>query len=355
MEKIRLGIIGVGQISVREHLPAFYQDSRCRVIAVADPDESRIRLAQEDFGVPGAYLDWRCMLAEAELDAITIATPPRFHHEIAMAVLEKGIPILLEKPVTVDLEQLDDIIAASQAKACLVMAKQPFRYEAVFDLGKQVIERGELGVILAVQARFGHPGPQHWAPDSPWYFHRDVAGGGVLMDLGVHIIDTVCYLLGDEAVKVGAVMGTRRAGCEVEDQASVIAEFSQGTIASINADWNSMPGHVSIQVSGTEAGMVCEWYPEPKVEIYPCLERVRTVTGEETGERGVVKRRVELPAASRWGGAYRHFIDCLAEEVAPVSPIQDVRNSMAIIFSSYASGGCLQAEKLALWDRRLKE
>ncbi len=117
-----------------------------------------------------------------------------------------------------------------------------------------------------------------------------------------------------------------------------MAEFSRGVVATINADWNSYLAHVSVQVYGEDAVLICEWFPEAKVEIYPRQEGTVTVVGEESGQREMGRRRLDLPSSSRWGGAYHHFIDCLVEGLPSISSIRDVRNTMDTVFQCYETG-----------------
>ena len=143
---IRIGIMGSGQIVQRSHLPGFQEDGRCEVVAIAARDEQRLRDVAGRFRIPRFYTDWRAMLDAEELNAVTVASPPALHREMAVAALEQGLDVLIEKPLAPTLEDVDAIVAAADRSGRIAMVQQTLRYNPTFWRAAELVRAGEIGL-----------------------------------------------------------------------------------------------------------------------------------------------------------------------------------------------------------------
>src|SRR5512141_2087285 len=113
-DKLRVGVIGAGRIAELGHLPG-YVKAGAEVVAICDVDQGNLNRLAEQFHIPRCYADWRAMLADGQLDAVSVCTPPSLHCQMVVASLQRGYHTLVEKPLALSLEECDQIVAAARA------------------------------------------------------------------------------------------------------------------------------------------------------------------------------------------------------------------------------------------------
>ncbi|MDO3410975.1 Gfo/Idh/MocA family oxidoreductase [Saccharibacillus sp. CPCC 101409] len=195
MEKVRIGLIGCGSIS-DSHLQAYAANPQAELVAVCDLNADRARQTAEKYGVPGVYGDYRELLADPDIDAVSICTWNNSHAEISIEALRAGKNVLCEKPLC---KTVDEALRVQQA--VLESGKQlqvgyVRRHAANIDVLKRFIDAGDLGELYYAKAslirRLGNPGG--------WFADVERSGGGPLIDIGVHVIDLCWYLMGKPRV-----------------------------------------------------------------------------------------------------------------------------------------------------------
>ncbi len=201
---VRVGVIGTGW-SDRVLIPAF-QAGGLDVAMVASRDVARAQAVADSHGVDGATGDWRDLL-EQDLDLIVVATPPSFHLEQASAVLESGHNLLCEKPLGLDVgeaRRVAEIAAAHPEQLALV--DHQLRFTPVRRKARELIRSGAIGRNLVISARIANS--QCIDPTRPWTWWSDRSqGGGMLRNVGSHVLDSVRWLTGDDVVIHGATLG----------------------------------------------------------------------------------------------------------------------------------------------------
>jgi predicted dehydrogenase len=203
--QLRAGVIGTGFIGP-VHLEALRRLG-VRVVALSDlPD--RVRGAADRFGIPAAYGDWREMLRSPEVDVVHIASPNRFHCEMALAALKAGKHVVCEKPLAMSTRETAQIVKLAQAAKTVFAVNYNVRfYPAVLQLRKMVAD-GELGDIIHIQGSY----LQDWLfKDTDYNWRLLPQEGGRLRavaDIGTHWMDTVSFILGSEIDAVFADLGT---------------------------------------------------------------------------------------------------------------------------------------------------
>lgn len=186
MGSLRVGILGSGFIAQHKHLPAWKRiGDKARVVAVCDVNEAQAAQVARQFGVPQVYADLRRMLAVEKLDILDICTPPRTHATLALAALQSGAHVLIEKPMAVNTEECDAIIReAGQVQKKVCVAHSDLFYPS-FRRARQIVANGEIGdlrgmhIFLSTPVDYITSRPEHWA-------HR--LAGGVLGETGPHVI-----------------------------------------------------------------------------------------------------------------------------------------------------------------------
>jgi predicted dehydrogenase len=230
---LRIGLFGSGWVQ-DFHARAVTEHPQAELVAAANwRPESLARLA-ERHSIPATTLRWQDLAESSDLDAVVIATPNALHAEQAVACLEAGKHVLVEKPMATSVAECDHMVSAARASGRRLMVAHCWRFHERVRALRARIEGGELGQVVKTRGYGIHVG---WGP-SGWFVDPALAGGGALVDMGVHAIDTARYLLGEPvADRVEAVVGTRYGTYEVEDDAVLLISWSNGVNSTVEAGW----------------------------------------------------------------------------------------------------------------------
>jgi len=267
---IRIAIAGAGAIAERAHIPALRSVADAQIIAIqsrtADKAERVARaIWPGDAGRPNVYSDFDEMLARERPDAVGIFTPNHLHCEFTVKALSAGAHVLVEKPMAptaAAARRMAD--AAATARRVLMVAMQR-RYGGIERAIKDAVTSGAIGRPHFIRARLAHGGPESWAPGQKWFTTASQAGGGAMLDLGVHAADLAIWIMG-EADSVSGQVGVLVKQIEVEDTGAMIIHFKSGAIGVVEASWSSMPPLSAIEIYGNE-GRVMAGYPRQDISI----------------------------------------------------------------------------------------
>jgi predicted dehydrogenase len=251
----RLAFIGLGWIG-RKRLDALDAAS-IEVAALVESDATRLSSAVEAFPGAIATQDVETIL-DADLDGVVIATPNGLHAQQAITCLERGIPVFCQKPLATNLADVERVVAAARSADRLLGIDFCYRHVGGMRELRRRLQAGEIGDVLAVDLTFHNA----YGPDKSWCQFRRLAGGGCLMDLGVHLLDLSLWLQGmppTEHVRsrLFAQGAPVQAGDAVEDLA--FAEFIQanGAIVRLACSWHAHIGQgaiIQIAIAGTRGG-----------------------------------------------------------------------------------------------------
>jgi predicted dehydrogenase len=189
----RIGIIGCGAVTAKYHLPALQQVAGIQIVALADPRLERTRELAATFAVPHAVADYRDLLDRT--DAVILALPHHLHATIGVEALKAGKHVLMEKPLANTVAECDALIAASRQADRVLAVGQVRRYTIAIQATRQWLTSGLLGDLEEFHVEEG--GIYGWPVASDFFFKRETSGGGVLMDTGAHVLDTLRWWLGD--------------------------------------------------------------------------------------------------------------------------------------------------------------
>jgi predicted dehydrogenase len=268
-KKVRVGVIGAGGIARGAHLPGYAKvPDEADVVAISDIDEPRARKLADDFDVPRVYADFNDMLAQEELDLVSVCTPPFMHCAASMAALNAGVNVICEKPMAMNAAEGEEMIAAANENNKMLTIGFQSRYGERAQFLKHLIEQGELGEIyfarvLALRRR-----------GIPWwgvFVEKDKNGGGPLIDIGVHTLDLTLWLMGHPTptAVTGAVFTklAKRPGLysrqvpidqdryTVEDFATAQIRFDTGAVINLETSWAlNIENEVNAYLCGTEGG-----------------------------------------------------------------------------------------------------
>lgn len=249
-------MIGAGWIAA-EHAATLRRLDGVELAGVCDLDEAR---ARQLAGSGVMYTDWRELIARESLDAVFVCTPPLVHREAAVAALELGVHVYLEKPIARGLDDARAIVGAAARSDAVCAVGYQWRAVEVLDVLRDALDGQELGLLIGIGT-----GP---TKSRPWFLNR-AEGGGNLLERASHGIDLE-RAVGGEVVSVqaaaSAVPLAQSAGVrgDIEDAAALTLHFANGAVGSIQIAWtrDGLPGVYSLDVLGSESSLHLELDPD---------------------------------------------------------------------------------------------
>lgn len=248
---LRVGIIGVGGIA-RLHLQG-YRAAGASVVGLADVDRTVLEARGAEWEVPELFDDYRRMLREAHLDAVSITAPNNVHHPATLAAAEAGVHVLVEKPISLSLDLGREMIEACRRAGVILQVGHHLRSNGAVAHSKAMIERGELGELAFLRLRQAHD----WGGAGevrPSFATLGSAGGGTLLDNGCHLMDLARHL-GGPVQDVFTRAATRRWPVDLEDTALVSLRFASGALGSVEVGWTATGWEEGFWVYGTRGAL----------------------------------------------------------------------------------------------------
>ncbi len=263
MKKYRVGVVGLGM--GQGHIRSFQSHPNSDVVAITDVNEDRLKEIGEKFGIKARYTDHSKMLAEEDLDIVGVATPNIFHKPITIEALEAGCHVLCEKPMAMNAQEAEDMLAAAKTADRKLMINFSFRFKPQSWAIKRQVERGRIGDVYMARTlwhrRRGFPG------FGGWFGQKDKSGGGPLIDLGVHRLDLALwfmgypeptYVLGSTYNHIGKRVSKEEGKkYDVEDLAAAFIKFKNGACLILEASWAAniqQKEHMKTRLFGTKGG-----------------------------------------------------------------------------------------------------
>ncbi|MFC0212496.1 Gfo/Idh/MocA family protein [Paenibacillus chartarius] len=343
MSTVRVAVIGLGSIS-DSHLTSYQRHPEARLYAVCDVNEERARKKAAEFGAEAIYTDYRALLADEQIDAVSICTWNNLHAEICIAALEAGKHVLVEKPLCKTVEEALRIQEAVHRTGRLLQVGFVRRYDRNVQMLREFAAGGEFGDIYYAKAsairRLGNPGG--------WFADIERSGGGPLIDIGVHMIDLLWYMMGrPKPVTVSGntyrKLGNRAhirhlsfykaadydaAHNTVEDMANALIRFDNGASLSVDVSFtlHAKEDSISTKLYGTKGG----------IEIDPSV----TIVTEKYNTILNVTPQVDRTGfhfESAFQQEIGHFIECILTGKQPLSPVEDGVALMKMLCGIYES------------------
>ncbi|PZO74399.1 MAG: oxidoreductase [Mesorhizobium amorphae] len=335
--RVKVGIIGSRfQADCIAHSVKMAGDE-AEVVAVASPSGTNARDFAARHGIAKHFTDYREMLADPEIEMVSITAPNRLHAEMTIAAAKAGKHVVCEKPLCVTLEEADAMNEACEKAGVLLMYAEELFFAPKYVKAKQMADEGAFGRIHLVKQ-----GEKHFGPHSEWFWDANQSGGGALMDLGCHGIAFCWWFLGKPKVKsVYAQLSTQVHGAktEGEDEAICIIEFEGGAVGMVENSW-CKPGGMddSIEIFGSEGQTYADMLMGNALPTY-----------SETGfgyavEKATTTKGWTYPVfEEHWNYGFpqemRHFARCVRGLETPIADGETGRVVQEVLYAAYASAG----------------
>ena len=357
---IRIASVGYGDIARRRHFPELRNFvGSAQLVALAGRDEPSLSECACELGIPDWYTDSDMMLARADIDAVLILTPPESHAEYAKKAIRAGKHVMLEKPMVMSVTEASELLQcleAQQQKQSLTFLPLPHVDIPEHRSVKRLIADGVIGEPTSVECHRGHRGPTH----ADWLYQKELAGGGVLFDLGIYQVTTVVSLFGP--ARTVTALCNRRFGSrtmddgtvikpDVEDSAIVSLWLENGMAVSINANWNGYVSHHAtrrrVTVIGRE-GSLHFGVDDGCIYLHRTDENYGII--DETTEHAQFDcyscRKLAPESDNGPSSIIGDFVDMIASEKTSTRPLKVQVHVMEIILEAYQSSEANRTKKL---------
>jgi len=343
MSILKIAVIGVGSIS-EAHLNSYKRNPDVEIYAVCDLNEERAKQKAATYGARKIYTDYRDVLADPAIDAVSICTWNKTHAEISVAALDAGKHVLVEKPLAKTVEEALCIQEAVKRTGKVLQVGFVRRYDTNVKMLRAFSDNGDFGDIYYAKAsairRLGNPGG--------WFADKDRSGGGPLIDIGVHMIDLCWYMMGKPKVK--SVSGNtynhlgNRANIRnlsfykaadydpslntVEDLANALIRFDNGAslLVDVSFTLHTKADETSIKLFGKKGGFEIDPAIIISTEKYDTILNVTP----QIDQKG-------FHFESAFQNEIDHFIGCVQGKREPISPVEDGVEMMKMLCGIYES------------------
>lgn len=234
-KKVRWGVIGAGGIADRRTLPGMMKAENAKLIGVMEIDMEFAKELKGKYNAKEAYDDVDKLLANPEIDAVYIATPVEFHYDQAIKAARAKKHILIEKPMALNTVLGKEIIEECNKNGVKLGVGLMMRFGAYHQKMKELINQGALGQIVSARAQL-----TCWYPDMPgnWRQDPEKSGGGALMDMGIHCIDLLEYIIGSNISKLVAFIDTKTFNYKADDSSAILFQMENGCTGFVDNNFN---------------------------------------------------------------------------------------------------------------------
>ncbi len=323
MNKLKVGMVGNGFIADWHHA-GFLKNADAKITGMCrvtygneEQRKSQIlglfeKCNERDIK---PYENFEAMVSDSEIDALIIGSINPFHYEQIKTAISEGKHILVEKPVVTDLKQLEEIKKLSEETSIKIFPGHNFAYRNAVRKAKEIINEGRLGQIIHSSFIASHRSSE--SHSKGWRAKRDLAKGGALMDSGHHLIYQSLYLLGKPKKIQGFASKLELKNMECEDTAQVSLLYPDGSIANIMQSWASDHSAMinGIRILGSKGSIaITDALYFNGIKIDDNVEYLDSFINQA-----------------------KSFSDYILKDIPPVSDLEDVRDTLEIVFAAYES------------------
>jgi len=333
---IKIGIIGCGKIAQKRHIPEYIDNENAQLAGYYDLNQVRAEELANEYGGK-AFASYQELLADKDIDAVSVCTANTSHAEITIAALKAGKHVLCEKPMATSLQDCEAMVQTARDAKRFLMLGHNQRLAKAHVKAKELIKSGLIGDIISFRTTFGHGGPETWSIDpgkNVWFFDKDKAAMGAMADLGIHKTDLIHFLTDQVVVETTARLLTldkRFANGEligVDDNAFCIYRLSGGAVGTMTASWTHYGKEDNSTVLYGTRGII-RIYDDPRYSIKVTTRDEETILYEID--------QIQTNDNQTKSGIIDAFVECLVENKEPEISGVEALKTMRVIFASIES------------------
>ena len=331
-----IGIIGCGKIAQVRHIPEYAEHKDAKLLGFYDINQQRAAGLAEQYGGT-AYATVEALLANPEIQAVSICAANFAHAELTIAALNAGKHVLCEKPMAVTLAECEAMVEAAKKNNKFLMIGHNQRLAKAHSVARKLIVDGLIGDIVTFRTTFGHGGPETWSVDpglNTWFFDKTRAAMGAMADLGIHKTDLIHFLTGQQVVRTTARVTTLDKKdatgnlISVDDNAVCIYELSGGAFGTMTASWTYYGAEDNSTVLYGTKGIM-RIYDDPAISIKVILADGSKISYDVEA--------IQTNDNQTKSGVIDLWMDCLVNNKAPEISGESALAAMRAVFASIRS------------------
>lgn len=337
-KKVRIGVAGAGSISRDFHLPAILKNERAELVALGNLHTESLEFVGRQFAIRKLYSNLTAMAQDTEIDAVINALPNYLHAPITISMLKNGKHVLCEKPMALTVEEAKSMLAAAEGSRRVLAIAYPWRFDEQMNWLRRVVQSGILGTIFRINAHsiVAGAGP----PPGSWLRDRKLAGGGALIDVGVHGLNSVAFLFGDNRrpLRVFAKCARHFGLGTTEDTATVFIDFDNSMTVVLEAGWQhpvALEPHGALEVFGVEG----------YARVFPAQLLCDRATPAELAPPKAYPGSHITP--QMYEAQIDGWLDCVLNGAAPRCSGREALTDMQIVDAAYRSAANSTVEEIA--------
>lgn len=328
---LRVGIVG-GAFAATLHAQGWLASNRAQLVAMAAPTAKTREQFSKKFSVK-AYENAKEMIENERLDVISLTLPNLYHKELTLLAASKGIHVVCEKPLAINLADAKQMVEAANKAGIKLLYAEQLIYSPRYQKVKELIDNKSFGQIVHISHRERHGGPH-----AKWFRDKSLSGGGVTMDMAIHGIALISYLL--KPAKITALYArilTVDPKSEVDDHCLITLEFDNNVLATVDASWIA-PGGVDdvLEVLGTAGYVRADLARGQTLDLYTLVGSDYSAEKVEV-DKGWLKVSHEEARTWGWYGQLQHFAEVLLDGATPITTGDDGLAALKIASAAYES------------------
>lgn len=358
-KKVKLGVVGCGAVALRDYFPFIANYEKIELVSVCDMVEERAKQAAKKFNAKEWYNDYGTMLEKADIEAVALLTPMKFHYTQAMEAMQAGKHVYTQKPLAMKLEEANRIVDTAKKKDIKICVSPGQMLDPVHQEIKRIIEERDIGKVCFCRAHGSHIGHEYefgsdfqYGTDPSWYYEQ---GGGPVFDVAVYPLHSLTAMLGS-VKRVTSFSGiaipkrrwkNKEIEVETADNMMILLDFGDSTFASLDSSFCMRAANTPmIEIYGSQG--VIHMNPWTKIgyplEIFIGKKTVGFPVGWFIPTRGSKGDFLRSPGICN---DLFHLIDCILENKHPVPSVEHARHVVEIIEKAYESSRTGTTQKLS--------
>ncbi|MCD6529301.1 Gfo/Idh/MocA family oxidoreductase [Candidatus Bathyarchaeota archaeon] len=325
--RLNVAVIGCGWAG-EQHVRAYTTVREARVSVVVDIDERKAKTLAEKWGIKAWYTDYRRVIEDPEIDAVSICLPHYLHSKVSVEAAEAGKHVLCEKPMANSLEEADAMISASEKAGVTLMIAENVRFHPINIKVRELVEQGYVGEVFLARIFRDHE-MHDYLRERPWFLDLEKSGGGIWMAGGVHDVDALRMIVG-EIEKVSLFKAEKAfSEMEGEDTIAAILRFENGAVGVITESFSTKTFR-EVSPSG------CPWIVNGTHGTITTFQGELEVYSEKMGgPRSCI--RVKVDEKDTFTEEIKHFLSCVKGGKKPLTSGEEERRTLAVILAGYKS------------------
>jgi len=305
LRTVNVGVIGVGAMG-ENHVRVYHKMEEANLMGVSDVSERALKKIEKKYGAKG-YTDYCELLANPEIEVVSVCVPTTFHHAVVMEAIKHKKHVLVEKPIAFTLTEAEEMIAAAKEAGVILATGHVERFNPAVQKAKELIDDGVIGDIVSAFAKRVGPLPPRI---------KDV---GVSIDLAIHDLDIMNYLFEEEITQVYGTMNSSFDDSEFEDHAEIMVSFDNESTGIIEVNWLTPYKRRELELTGT-AGIISVDYIQQSIEVF-----------------GKFAQDIEIVHEEPLKGELKSFLNSVVEEKEPVITGEDGLKALKMVIAANKS------------------